>query len=133
MGVSRDAPGLDIAYKLVEYAGCGRVKLSPGKAILPGRKQVFRVEQDGIADHDVLGRHDEADQGRPLMRQVMKDGVRLPGGRLSLGDARECVKSELDRLPARVRHIEPAVPPYRVDISAALEAERVKLQVIRRR
>src|SRR4029079_7903646 len=59
MGVSRDAPSLDIAYKLVEYAGCGRVKLSPGKAILPGRKQIFRVEQDGLADHDVLGRNDE--------------------------------------------------------------------------
>ena len=133
MGVSRDAPGLDIAYKLVEYAGCGRVKLSPGKAILPGRKQIFRVEQDGSAEHDVLGRHDEADQGRPLMRQVMKDGLRLPEGRVSLGEVRECARHELARLPARVRHIEPARPPYRVDISAALEAEGVKLQVIQRR
>jgi len=128
MGVSRDAPGLDIAYKLVEYAGCGRVKLSPGKAILPGRKQIFRVEQDGLADHDVLGRNDETGHGRPLMRQVMKDGVRLPEGRVSLDEAHECAKRELDRLPARVRHIEAARPPYRVELSAALEAERKKLQ-----
>jgi nicotinate phosphoribosyltransferase len=131
MGVARDAPALDIAYKLVEYAGRGRVKLSPGKAILPGRKQIFRVERKGLADHDVLGRHDEVDRGRPLMRQVMKDGVRLPEARVSLAEARECARRELDRLPARVRHIEPAQPPYRVDISAALEADREKLHGIR--
>ena len=133
MGVSRDAPALDIAYKLVEYAGRGRVKLSPGKAILPGRKQIFRVERDGLADHDVLGRHDEADPGRPLMRQVMRDGVRLAEGRVSPDDARECARRELDRLPAPIRHLAPAQPPYRVDISAALEADREKLQVGRRR
>ena len=36
MGVSSDAPDLDIAYKLVEYAGRGRMKLSTGKPTLPG-------------------------------------------------------------------------------------------------
>src|SRR5690606_6081004 len=49
MGVSADAPSLDLVYKLAEYAGVGRVKLSPGKPILPGRKQVFRVEEEGRA------------------------------------------------------------------------------------
>jgi nicotinate phosphoribosyltransferase len=49
MGVSDDAPSLDMAYKLVSYAGRGCIKLSPGKALLPGRKQVFRREQDGRA------------------------------------------------------------------------------------
>ena len=44
MSVSADAPALDIAYKLVAYAGIGRTKLSAGKRILPGRKQVFRLE-----------------------------------------------------------------------------------------
>jgi nicotinate phosphoribosyltransferase len=128
MGVSRDAPALDIAYKLVEYAGRGRVKLSPGKAILPGRKQIFRVEHDGLADRDVLGRHDERPGGRPLVQQVMKSGARLPGGRVSLEGARECARRELERLPAHIRAIEPARPPYRVDISAALETDRKRLQ-----
>jgi nicotinate phosphoribosyltransferase len=36
MGVSEDAPALDMAYKLTAYAGEGRLKLSPGKRILPG-------------------------------------------------------------------------------------------------
>ena len=44
MGVSEDAPAIDLAYKLTEYAGVGRRKLSPDKATLPGRKQVFRIE-----------------------------------------------------------------------------------------
>ena len=78
MGVSRDAPSLDIAYKLVEYAGRGRLKLSTGKALLPGRKQVFRVERDGVADHDVIGRRDEPLPGRPLLRQVMAGGRDAP-------------------------------------------------------
>jgi nicotinate phosphoribosyltransferase len=33
LGVSQDAPGLDIAYKLVAYEGRGRLKLSAGKPI----------------------------------------------------------------------------------------------------
>ncbi|HLU49896.1 MAG TPA: nicotinate phosphoribosyltransferase, partial [Planctomycetota bacterium] len=42
LAVSRDAPDLDMAYKLVEYEGKSRLKLSSAKAILPGRKQIFR-------------------------------------------------------------------------------------------
>ena len=49
MGVSRDVPALDMVYKLVDYAGRGRLKLSTGKAVLPGRKQVFRVERNDLA------------------------------------------------------------------------------------
>ncbi|MGH9346331.1 MAG: nicotinate phosphoribosyltransferase [Vicinamibacterales bacterium] len=133
MGVSRDVPALDIAYKLVEYAGRGRLKLSSGKAVLPGRKQVFRVERDGIADHDVLGRYDESSAGRPLLQLVMKDGVRLPGGRVSLDEARARARSELERLPARVRSIQPARPPYDVALSQELAAERDQLQRQHRR
>ena len=47
MSVSADAPCLDIAYKLTEYAGVGRTKLSSLKSTMPGRKQVFRQEIDG--------------------------------------------------------------------------------------
>lgn len=43
LDVSADAPSLDCAYKLEEYAGKPRRKCSAGKATLPGRKQVFRM------------------------------------------------------------------------------------------
>ncbi len=52
--VSGDAPSLDIVYKLTEYAGEGRIKLSSGKRTLPGRKQVFRT----IRGRDRAMRHD---------------------------------------------------------------------------
>lgn len=42
MGVSADAPALDIAYKLAAYAGLGRTKLSAGKRTLPGQAGVPR-------------------------------------------------------------------------------------------
>jgi nicotinate phosphoribosyltransferase len=124
MGVSRDAPSLDIAYKLVEYAGRARLKLSPGKALLPGRKQVFRVERDGVADHDVLGRRDDQLRGRALLQHVMAGGQRSPAGRVTLDGARARARSELDRLPPRLRGIEPASPPYAVGLSPALAKDR---------
>jgi nicotinate phosphoribosyltransferase len=128
MGVSRDAPSLEIIYKLVEYAGQGRLKLSPGKAILPGRKQVFRVEHEGIAEYDVLANHAERVAGRPLLGAVMKGGVRLPAGRVTLEDARAHARAGLDRLPNALRAIEPADTPYRVEISETLARSRDALR-----
>ena len=94
MGVSRDAPSLDIAYKLVEYAGRPRLKLSTGKVLLPGRKQVFRMERDGTADHDVIARRDEQQPGRPLLQRVMQGGQRC-GERVTLDAARDLARREL--------------------------------------
>jgi nicotinate phosphoribosyltransferase len=124
MGVSRDAPCLDIAYKLVEYAGRVRTKLSTGKAIIPGRKQIFRVERDGIADHDVLGRRDDDAGGRPLVHHVMAAGQRLAAGRTTLDEGRARARDELGRLPPRIRSLEPAAPPYAVEVSPALARDR---------
>jgi nicotinate phosphoribosyltransferase len=124
MGVAADAPALDIAYKLTSYAGRGRLKTSPGKAILPGRKQVFRREQDGIAAGDVVARHDERHPGRPLLEPVMRGGRRLPAGRVSLDEARARARAETARLPERLRALAPADPPYPVAISAALARDR---------
>jgi nicotinate phosphoribosyltransferase len=133
MGVSRDEPSLDLAYKLTEYAGTGRLKTSPGKVILPGRKQVFRTEENGRSVGDVIGRHDEPLPGRPLLEPVMRNGERLPAGRRTLREARERAAAELARLPARVRGLEPARPAYPVEVSEVLRryAETVREKVAR--
>jgi nicotinate phosphoribosyltransferase len=128
MGVSRDAPGLDIAYKLVEYAGRSRLKLSTGKVLLPGRKQVFRVEHGGLAEHDVLGRRDEDPYGRPLLKRVMAGGRRCAEGCVTLDQARAHAKWELGRLPERTRGLEPADPAYVVEVSPALAKDRDALR-----
>ncbi|KAB7624095.1 nicotinate phosphoribosyltransferase [Alkalilimnicola sp. S0819] len=122
MGVAPDAPDLDIVYKLCEYAGEGRLKLSPGKPILPGRKQVFRQLEADEAARDVIARADETLPGEPLLAPVMRDGERLAAGRVSLEAAREHAREALARLPAPVRGIAPAESPYPVAVSERLAA-----------
>jgi len=140
MGTSRDAPSLDMVYKLTAYAGQGRLKLSPGKRILPGRKQVWRIEEEGAAVRDVIARADDAEDfspqgGRPLLQQVMRGGQRTgaDGGadpRAVLDRARDTARAELARLPERVRSLEDAAPPYPVEISEGLA--RLRHDVIER-
>ena len=56
MGVSADAPWLDMAYKLVRYAGRPVLKLSTGKVSLADEKQVFRLrDSDNRLYGDVIG------------------------------------------------------------------------------
>lgn len=126
MGVSADAPTLDSAYKLAAYDGEGRMKLSPGKETLPYRKQVFRIEEDGRAVRDVIALADEAPPpgARPLLVKMMESGARTDAGRWSLDSARAHAAAELSRLPARVRDLPPAAPPYPVDVTPALAAAR---------
>jgi nicotinate phosphoribosyltransferase len=122
LGTSSDAPTLDLAYKLVAYAGRGRVKLSPGKRLLPGRKQVFRRERDGVATGDLVATAEERADGRPLLVQVMADGERTPAGRESLEQARARAGVETARLPAPIRGLARALPGYPVAVSELLQA-----------
>lgn len=133
MGVSADAPSLEIAYKLTAYAGEGRMKLSTGKASYPGLKQVFRHETaDGQAIRDTLGLQSEALEGRPLIECVMRGGERVkpaPG----LNAVRAYAAKQIAELPDDIRAIEPASTAYPVEISAALEAytEEVRQRLAR--
>jgi nicotinate phosphoribosyltransferase len=127
MAVASDAPTLDMAYKLTAYAGRGRFKLSPGKRILPGRKQVFRREHDGVAQGDVIAREGERLAGRPLLAEVMKGGERTALGSVPLAAARARARDEIARLPARIRGLAPADPGYPVTASAELLALSAEL------
>ena len=120
MGVSSDAPALDIAYKLCEYAGRGRLKLSTGKPVLPGRKQVFRRERGGFAVGDLIGREGEDLPGRPLLIPVMRGGRRLPAGQVELAACREHARVEFERLPDGLKGPHQAESAYPVEISAGL-------------
>ena len=122
MGVSLDAPCLDIVYKLCEYAGEGKLKLSSGKPVLPGAKQVFRTEQDGRLVKDVIGCMDENLPGRPLLERVMQKGQRLPAGFRDLNTIRNDADIQTARLPEPIADIHPADPPFPVEISPKLTA-----------
>jgi nicotinate phosphoribosyltransferase len=115
---SSDAPALDCAYKLQEYAGVSRRKLSAGKATWPGRKQVWRRYQpDGALAGDTVTLESELRDGEPLLRPVMRGGQRV-GPRPTLQQARDVARDQLARLPAPLRRLEPFA--YPVEISEAL-------------
>jgi nicotinate phosphoribosyltransferase len=128
MGVSRDAPALDLVYKLAEYDGEGRTKLSADKPVLPGRTQVFRREQDGRIVGDIIGRFDERLDGRPLLRQVMAGGRRTADAQAPLAAARQRAADALARLPPGILGLAPASSPYPVSVSAALETYHARVR-----
>ena len=119
---SSDAPGLDCAYKLQEYAGRPRRKRSEGKATWPGRKQVFRVlNADGKFERDILALESEHHPGTPLLRPVMRNGRRVDPAP-ALETVRAHALAELDRLPERLRSLERAEPGYAAEVTPALIA-----------
>jgi nicotinate phosphoribosyltransferase len=128
MSVSADAPSLDIVYKLAEYGGHGRTKLSLDKPILPGRKQLFRDDEKGEAAGDVIAMADERLEGRPLLIPAMRNGRRIAHTADALAEARERAAHELARLPAPVRSLGPAEPAYAVRVSAALERHHAEVR-----
>ena len=122
LDTSSDAPFLDCAYKLQEYAGTPRRKHSEGKATWPGRKQVYRhIAPDGTLDHDVVALEDDPQPGTPLLVPVMRAGRRLSVAG-TLAGVRARAAAEMARLPPRLRQLEPAPAPYRVDIAPGLRA-----------
>ncbi len=103
---SSDAPALDCAYKLQEYAGRPRRKRSEGKATWPGRKQVYRrYDANGAIAGDVVALIDEPVDGEALLRPAMRNGKPVddfPG----LAQARANAAASLLRLPEPLRHLE---------------------------
>lgn len=145
LAVSDDAPGLDTAYKLVEYDGQLRTKLSSKKVIYPGRKQIFRQAKDGRFSHDLLayhpdrsGTHQSSDTpadrsatrqssgtpaGAPLLVQVMKRGHRTIAGRTTLEQNRRHAQEQLAQLPTHLRQLRTSTPAYPVEIDKTVQAD----------
>lgn len=121
LAVCADSPELDMAYKLVEYAGKGRFKLSSAKTLYPGRKQVFRQIRDLHFVADTIGRFDEDLPGTPLLRPVMLAGkaIALP----DLEQSRRHVQRELAQLPPQLLHLDQAAQLYPVSFSERLQAD----------
>ena len=76
VGVSADAPFVDVVYKMVRFKGRDVRKLSPGKVTLAGEKQVFRKsDRNGCYSEDIIGQRDEIIAGgEPLLEKVMENG-----------------------------------------------------------
>lgn len=121
LDISSDAPALDCAYKLQEYAGKPRRKYSEGKATWPGRKQVYRNHSsDGYMAGDIVAlAENDPQQGEPLIQPFMQSGKRLHP-KPSLHQIRNQTIANYKHLPISMTAPNPA-PVYPVTISTALK------------
>jgi nicotinate phosphoribosyltransferase len=121
LAASVDVPAFDCAYKLQEYAGKPKRKLSEGKATWPGRKQVWRAyDTDGRMAGDILSVESDTQSGETLIKPVMRDGKRLAPPE-TLAAIRERAARDLARLPEPLRKLE-AGASYPVTVAPALKA-----------
>ncbi|RKQ64124.1 nicotinate phosphoribosyltransferase [Thermovibrio guaymasensis] len=121
VGTSADSPYIDFVYKLVQIGNRPIMKMSPGKKMYPGKKQVFRQE-----GQDLLTLESEKHTGKPLLELVVKDGKRvknLP----TLTEAREYCLENLSKLPPQLKDIY-SKAYYPVVVSKELEELYEKLE-----
>lgn len=135
VGMSADAPVLDMAYKIVEYGGRPCLKLSEGKQTLVGPKQVWRRRStDGRLAGDRITARDEPCPGadwEPLLEPVMRSGRALAAP--PLPELRRLHAEEVARLPRELLELE-GQGEYPVERSARLaERQRVATLEVRRR
>jgi nicotinate phosphoribosyltransferase len=121
LAASVDVPALDCAYKLQEYAGKPKRKLSEGKATWPGRKQVWRAyDADGRMRGDILSLENDKQPGETLIVPEMRAGKRIAPVP-TLAQIRERAAADLARLPGPLARLEQGFD-YPVNVAAALTA-----------
>ena len=131
MGVSADAPWLDMAYKLVQQNGRPVLKLSTGKAYWPGAKQIFRVvDAHRRLKKDVIAlRAEKLPGAEPLLQKVMANGS-IQGAYPSLKEIRERFLAEFDLLGENVKALRnPEIYPVEISPRLAQLNEEISRQV----
>ena len=126
LGTSADAPSIDCAYKLEEYAGRPRRKRAWGKETWPGRKQVYRsLGTDGRIRADVVALETEGAPGVPLLEPVMRGGRRLHAVE-PLAAIRNRAARSLATLPlGSLALVEPQAPAATISPGIRALADRV--------
>ena len=137
LDTSADAPYLDCAYKLQEYAGQPRRKRSEGKATWPGRKQIYR-RFDGPTEPctgspvpigtpvgDTLTLNTAAHAGEPLLHPVMEEGRRLQAAP-ELAVTRAYAQRAVAALPESLRRLD-RTGGYPVEVAEAIHAVAARL------
>jgi len=113
---SADRPYLDIAYKLVEYDGKPKFKLSPGKATFPYKRQIVRhYLQDGIMQYDEVVRYDMKTEGERLVAKVVEGGE-VVSDLPPLNEIRGTFLKDIERLPESLKILEKPRERFRVVI-----------------
>jgi nicotinate phosphoribosyltransferase len=122
VGVSADAPYLDIVYKLVRLGNRNIRKLSPGKVTLAGEKQVFRrLDASGMYREDIIAcREEKLAEAQALLEPVMTRGRKIKSS-VPLADIRANFEKNFGRLDPRYKSIH-RYAAFPVRVSARLDA-----------
>lgn len=122
VGVSADAPYVDIVYKMVTFDNRNVKKLSPGKQMLTGKKQIFRkTNAQGMYIEDTIGlRDDSVKNTEPLLQKVIDKGSQV-NNTPSLEEIRDRFKHNFSYLPDKYKHID-VTHAYPVKLTPRLKA-----------
>ncbi|WP_297887584.1 nicotinate phosphoribosyltransferase [Sulfurihydrogenibium sp.] len=102
---SADLPYLDCAYKLVEYNGKPKMKLSTKKITVPFKKQLFRIFRNGKILKDIVTHFDETvEDGVKMLKLYIKEGE-LVRNSPSIQDIREKTLINFKTLPDTFKSI----------------------------
>ena len=119
LGTSADIPYLNGVYKLVEDDKGPRVKLSPGKITLPGKKMLYRVFRNGYMEKDVIARYGEKVEGaEPLLVKFIENGRPIEEDSLSHG--RERYRQAFSALPEQFKSIYEIEDKYPIELSRGM-------------
>ena len=114
-------------YKLVEIDGIPTMKQSSSKATYPGRKQIFRSQENSQIKVDRLGLAEEkpTNEEQPLLQLVMKRGKRVKESE-NLATIQQRTNKSVATIPAQTRQLDNPIS-VKVQISEALQALRQSL------
>ncbi|MDZ7770583.1 MAG: nicotinate phosphoribosyltransferase [Woeseiaceae bacterium] len=127
LGTSADSPNLDLVYKLTSYDDSPRLKDSPGKAIFPGDKQVYRFyDASGRCTHDEITLRHEKRDAEALLLPIVANGEAIGSDTLDPEVAANHASQALKNLPADLSRLDDGGTGYDVRISDAVTRLRDK-------
>jgi nicotinate phosphoribosyltransferase len=107
---SYDDPAMSGVYKIVESRVGGvvhpTIKISPGKPSFPGKKQIYRFQENGIYTKDLISLDSELPpkNGIPLLETYVQDG-KLIRSLPSLTETQKFTKENLAQLPQQFHEL----------------------------
>ena len=105
-------------YKIVEDENGAKIKLSADKKTYPGKKQVYRVEQDGKFVEDILALEGEKVEGKPLLEKIVENGKRIIQRR-ELNEIRDYCLKQVAKMPDNTKDV--YATPYEMRPSQKLD------------
>lgn len=117
-----DNPKLEAVYKMAELRKLNgeieqKAKLTKGKESYPGRKQIYRIYENGKMVRDVIGLENET-LGQPILEKYIENGVQVKKVP-DLDETRDHLKKELASLPDKYKNVNKHVK-YPISISQKL-------------